>query len=118
MTTNEAIDRVSRLKPNAVQDSDIARWIMELNGRLIAELHMGDAEQTASWPEDADVPLAATGQWAELYIFYAVAMIEFYQREYANYNNSIIMFNDRVADFRRWYRRTNMPTGGGGWKNL
>ena len=74
--------------------------------RLIRELHMPlCTERPRKWPEDGGIPLVATGPYDELYVFYAVAMIEFYQREYGNYNNSMIQFNDRCADFRRAYRR-------------
>lgn len=117
MTTSEAIERVARMKPNAVRDSDIADWILDLNTRLVLELN-AEAETPQSWPEDGDVALFAEGAYAELYVFYAVAMIEYYQREYANYNNSIILFNDRMADFRRYWRRNHLPEETGGWQNV
>lgn len=108
-TVNTILERVARLKPNMIDDRDAARWIMDLNDRLIRELHMPlCTERPRRWPEDGGVPLVATGPYDELYVFYAVAMIEFYQREYGNYNNSIIQFNDRCADFRRAYRRGHM----------
>ena len=105
-TVNTILERVARLKPNMIDDRDAARWIMDLNDRLIRELHMPlCTERPRKWPEDGGIPLVATGPYDELYVFYAVAMIEFYQREYGNYNNSMIQFNDRCADFRRAYRR-------------
>lgn len=105
-TVNTVLERVARLKPNMIDDRDAARWIMDLNDRLIRELHMPlCTERPRKWPEDGGIPLVATGPYDELYVFYAVAMIEFYQREYGNYNNSMIQFNDRCADFRRAYRR-------------
>ena len=108
-TVNSILERVARLKPNAIDDRDAARWIMDLNDRLIRELHMPpDTPRPVTWPEDGDMPLAASGPYDELYVFYTVAMIEFYQREYGNYNNSIIQFNDRCADFRRAWRRGHM----------
>ena len=118
MTTNEAIERVARLKPNAVRDGDIADWILDLNGRLLTELHIEQEDAPRIWPEDGDKELLAAEPYAELYVFYAVAMIEFYQREYSNYNNSIILFNDRMADFRRWWRRNHLPDETGGWQNV
>ena len=118
MTTNEAIERVARLKPNAVRDGDIADWILDLNGRLLTELHIEQEDAPRIWPEDGDKELLATEPYAELYVFYAVAMIEFYQREYSNYNNTIVMFNDRMADYRRWYRRENCPEKGGDFEGV
>lgn len=112
MTTNEAIEKVSRLKPNAVRDEDVAAWILELNRRLITETKAEVEEQPLTYPDDGDMELFADGGYEELYIFYAIANIEFYQREYSNYNNSVIMFNDRMSDFRRQFRRTHLPERG------
>ena len=108
-TVNNVLERVSRLKPNTVEDRDTARWIIDLDNRLRMELHAPPClPRPAAWPEDGDMPLFASGPYDDLYVYYTVAMIEFYQREFGNYNNSIILFNDRCADFRRWYRREHM----------
>ena len=114
-TMNGIIEKVSRLKPNAVDDRDIAAWIAELDARLMLELDAPE-KMAKEWPEDGDEQLMADEPYDELYAFYAVAMIEFYQRAYSNYNNTLAMFNDRVADFRRYYRRTHRPTNSTPWE--
>ena len=40
MTINKVIETLFRLKPNAVQDQDVADWLINLDGRLFAELKM------------------------------------------------------------------------------
>lgn len=110
LTTNQVMEQATRRKPNTVSDRDAADWVMDLNTRLIWELRMPeDLPCPKDWPEDGDMPLAASGPYEDLYPFYLIAMIEYTCREHANYNNSIVLFNDRVADFRRWYRRTHRP---------
>lgn len=163
MTINKVIERVSRLKPNAVEDRDIASWILQLDGQLYHELKMPEmvpistypdllpeaAEEAQElpnanpsgplepqeipatellvpfrrplkWPEDGDVELVVPAPYDGLYELYAVAKIEFYQREYSNYNNTILLYLEAVTEFRRDYRRNHHPqawyidTGGGG----
>lgn len=145
MTINSVIETVSRLKPGAVEDRDMARWLLELDGRLRQRLlpmedkpeeeqpeerpedkpeegpeapvepegeDAGDGEQSGppmSWPEDGDKPLFAPVEYGELYVFYVIAMVEFYTREYGSYNNTIILFNDRLSDFLRAWRRAHRP---------
>ena len=145
MTINSVIETVSRLKPGAVEDRDMARWLLELDGRLRQRLlpmedkpeedkpedkpeegpdvpveaeaepegeDAGDAAQSAppmSWPEDGDKPLFVPVEYGELYVFYVIAMVEFYTREYGSYNNTIILFNDRLSDFLRAWRRAHRP---------
>lgn len=62
-----------------------------------------------SWPEDGDKPLFVPVEYGELYVFYVIAMVEFYTREYGSYNNTIILFNDRLSDFLRAWRRAHRP---------
>lgn len=145
MTINSVIETVSRLKPGAVEDRDMARWLLDLDGRLRQRLlpmedkpeedkpeegpedkpeapveaeaepegeDAGDGEQSGppmSWPEDGDKPLFAPVEYGELYVFYVIAMVEFYTREYGSYNNTIILFNDRLSDFLRAWRRAHRP---------
>lgn len=136
MTINSVIETVSRLKPGAVEDRDMARWLLDLDGRLRQRLlpmedkpeegpeapaeaeaepegeDAGDGEQSGppmSWPEDGDKPLFAPVEYGELYVFYVIAMVEFYTREYGSYNNTIILFNDRLSDFLRAWRRDHRP---------
>lgn len=145
MTINSVIETVSRLKPGAVEDRDMARWLLDLDGRLRQRLlpvedkpeedkpeegpedkpeapveaegepegeDAGDAAQSGppmSWPEDGDKPLFVPVEYGELYVFYVIAMVEFYTREYGSYNNTIILFNDRLSDFLRAWRRDHRP---------
>lgn len=145
MTINSVIETVSRLKPGAVEDRDMARWLLELDGRLRQRLlpmedkpeedkpedkpeegpdvpveaeaepegeDAGDAARSGppmSWPEDGDKPLFVPVEYGELYVFYVIAMVEFYTREYGSYNNTIILFNDRLSDFLRAWRRDHRP---------
>lgn len=136
MTINSVIETVSRLKPGAVEDRDMARWLLDLDGRLRQRLlpvedkpeegpeapveaegepegeDAGGAAQSAppmSWPEDGDKPLFVPVEYGELYVFYVIAMVEFYTREYGSYNNTIILFNDRLSDFLRAWRRAHRP---------
>ncbi len=151
MTINSVIETVSRLKPGAVEDRDMARWLLDLDGRLRQRLlpvedkpeegqpeerpedkpeegpeapveaeapvepegeDAGDGEQSGppmSWPEDGDKPLFVPVEYGELYVFYVIAMVEFYTREYGSYNNTIILFNDRLSDFLRAWRRAHRP---------
>lgn len=141
MTINSVIETVSRLKPGAVEDRDMARWLLDLDGRLRQRLlpmedkpeeeqpeerpeapveaeaepegeDAGGGEQSGppmSWPEDGDKPLFVPVEYGELYVFYVIAMVEFYTREYGSYNNTIILFNDRLSDFLRAWRRAHRP---------
>ena len=56
MTINSVIETVSRLKPGAVEDRDMARWLLDLDGRLRQRLlpmeDKPEEEQPEERPED------------------------------------------------------------------
>ena len=111
-TINEVIERVSRTKPNTLSDKDKARILIELDGRVYAETTGADEPDRhppRKWPEDGDKPLLVEAPRDNIYDLYLTAMIEFYMREYANYNNTVELFNEAYQSYRAWYRRTHMP---------
>ncbi len=109
-TINKVLETLSRLKPNTVKDEDIARWLLELDGQLFKELYMPeDTIRPQKWPEDGDLELTASAPYDCLYEYYTLAQIEFYQREYGNYNNTMELFNDALDNYRRAYRRDHLP---------
>lgn len=111
-TINEVIERVGLVKPNAIDDKDKARLLLELDGRIYEEMIRADEperERPREWPEDGDQPLLAPEPWDKVYDLYLTAMIEFYMREYSNYNNTVSLFNEAMGEYRAWYRRTHLP---------
>lgn len=111
-SVNEVIERVGRLKPNAIEDEDKARWLMELDGRTYQDLTKGEAPEKTppqTWPEDGDKELLAPPPYDNMYDLYLTAMIEFYMREYNNYNNTVGLFNQAMEEFRARWRQDHPP---------
>ena len=111
-TINEVMGRVDRLTPNAVEERDKARWLLELDGRIYAELTGKDDPETEparSWPEDGDKELLAAPPYDNIYDLYLQAMIAANTAEYEVYNNVTVMFLNAYQQFAAWYRRGHMP---------
>lgn len=109
---NNVIARVKELKPSPLRDEDMARYLMELDGRIYKELTAADhPEMTppAAWPEDGDKQLLVQAPYDVLYDHYLTAMIEYWMREYGNYNNTVALFQQAYDEYRAWYRRTHRP---------
>lgn len=107
MTTNEVLEALARRKPCALDDRELARWVLELEGRLAEELRMGEEgeKRPRSWPEDGDRELLIPAPYDEVYLLYAQAMAEFTLGEYAAYNNTILLYNEMVKEWRKAWRR-------------
>lgn len=119
-TINEVIERVDRIKPVVnVDDQDKARWLIELDGRILREIIQKSVHDTppdmppAEWPEDGDKQLLVPSPYDRLYDLYLLAQIEFAIREFGNYNNSMAAFNSLLDIYACHYRNNHMPASHG-----
>ena len=137
MTPNKAIEVTDRLKPNSYSDEDKLRWINELDGmvknlvfqwdgKYIAELEtqrrsgeitkkkyneLIDKTMPYDYPEDLDKELLIPAPFENLYSLYLEAKIDYHNREYANYNNSAMVFESQFSEYKKAYIREHMARG-------
>ena len=105
-TMNTVIEYVDRVKPNAYSNDDKYRWMNTLEGLVSREIHHKEAPEY-DLPEDADTPLLVPAPYDDIYHLYVSAMIDFYNREYSDYNNTILMFQERLDRYKVTYVRHN-----------
>lgn len=109
-TIDEVIERVDRVRLNSYEDSVKAAWLLELDGRLFAEgFAEGEKTPPKAYPEDGRLPLLVPFPYDNLYDLYLYAMMDFHNRELANYNNSAELFNAALDEFKKHFRRTHLP---------
>lgn len=106
MTMNEVLERVDGVKPNAYLNEDKYRWINTLEGMISEQVHDQDKPEY-NLPADADVPLLVGSPYDDLYVLYVMAMIDFHNREYGDYNNVMLMFQERLDQYKAWYIKRN-----------
>jgi hypothetical protein len=137
MTPNKAIEIVDRLKPNAYSEEDKLRWIDELEGmvkhlvfqwneKYVQELEkqrkndeiteekykeLMDKLKQYSYPEDMDRELLIPAPYENCYPLFLEAKIDYHNREYANYNNSALMFEAQYNEYKKAYIREHQARG-------
>lgn len=111
MTPNKAIEIVDRLKLNSYSDEDKLRWINELEGMVQRLVIQADEIRQLSYPEDMDRELLIPAPYDDCYTLFLEAKIDYYNREYANYNNSAMMFEAQFSEFKKDYIRKNPVRG-------
>ena len=117
-TMNSVIETIDGLKPNVYTDEDKYKWIGTVDGLISVEV-FGDAEPVIyKLPEDADKELLVKAPYDDIYGLYAAAMIDFHNKEYNNYNNSVLMFTDRLDAFKDWYIRTHRTCKANNFRNV
>lgn len=117
-TINEVMERVQRTKPNSMDSLDKARVLLELDRRIYEEITAEDEPDRlppAAWPEDGDAQLVVRSPYDNLYDLYLTAMVEFWMRDYEEYNNTVDQFQQAYNEFRSRWRRDHRPKGSPAW---
>jgi hypothetical protein len=115
-TMNKVIEYVDRVKPNVYTDADKYKWLKLLEDKIIREV-MGE-EGECSVPEDADSELTVKSPYEEIYELYVMAMIDFHNKEYDDYNNTILRFREVYDQYVSWYIRHNSGSGANNFRNV
>lgn len=108
-TINTAIERASKIRPDAFDDEIKASWISELDGKIMRETMRRTDFLPYEFPKDGNKPLAVTAPFDNIYELYIVAMCDFFCGELANYSASSALFERAYEEFRKDYIRNNMP---------
>ena len=118
MTINDAITEVNNLKPNDYSDGDKIKWLYRLDAEIKAAIYdTHDYNDGESEPElenyDADhkstTVLLVPEPYAEIYVHYLSAQIDYYNREYDGFNATNAMYAAAYSAFRNHYNATHMP---------
>lgn len=137
MTPNKAIEIVDGLKPNSYSEEDKLRWINELDSIVKRLVYQWDEKYKAemkaqyekekiteeeykafldslkdySYPDDMDTELLIPSPFDDCYTLFLEAKIDYYNREYANYNNSAMMFDSQYSEYKKAYIREHPARG-------
>ena len=110
-TTNKVIVKVDGLrKNNAVPREVKAGWIVDLDGRIDAEVVKGTDYAALVYPAGGDTELLADAPYESIYTLYVLSMVDLAMNDFNNYHASAKRFNDEYDEFAAWYRRNNVPS--------
>ncbi len=117
MTIMDVINRIDNIKPNRYDQSEKIKWLSSLDERIANDIfakyegsegivHNGYTDETILTTE-----LLVPSPYDEMYVYWLEAQIDYWNGEYAKYNNSIDMFNTAYTAFANHYNRNHMPKG-------
>ena len=116
MTLKECIDIVDNLKPNQYTIKEKVMWLSFIEEIIINEVlkthegYDGRYDTFRGYSEDKiSVTLIVPTPYDRLYTAYLKMKIDEENGETARYNNSAIMYNSYMMEFRKYYNKTHMP---------
>lgn len=111
MTPNKAIEIVDKLKLNSYSEEDKLRWINELDGMVQRLVFQEEDITRYAYPKDMDKELLIPAPFDDCYTLFLEAKIDYYNREYGNYNNSAMMFESQYNEYKKAYIRKHQARG-------
>lgn len=115
MTIGKAIMRINTLKPNTYTDHEKIDWLSSLDSmvkRTVIDTHE-DGEDVVFNGYDTSTPaetvLLIPEPYDECYINWLESKIDYFNGEYAHYNNSVLRYNEMFRAYANDYNRHHMP---------
>lgn len=115
MKISEAITMANTLKPSQYDEKTMIGWLNSLDQRIFLEIvmtHEGSEEvemPNYSVTGGMDTELIVQEPYTDVYAYWLMAMIDFYNAEITRYVNSMSMFNAAYEAFSSAYNRHHMP---------
>ena len=119
MKLYEAVKRADELRPNPFSAEDKIQWLSELDSKIATEVLKITDFKGYTMDDFGETELLVGLPYTDLYLFYMCAMIDFFSRDYTEYNNSMLMFNSVYERFAKEMHRENKANAKSGYyKNI
>jgi hypothetical protein len=113
MTIIEAINGIDSLKPNTYTQDQKIEWLKRLDGQIkeqVIDTHEGEGVTLVDYTTaPINTELLIPSPYDEIYINYMAMKIDFANGEYRKYNNSAMVYNNSLNEYKKWYNREHMP---------
>ena len=105
MTYDEVISAIDKVRPNTAAIPAKRAWITVLESKI--HDHMTSfSECDVNVSHDS---LLLGEEYLDMYVYYAVSMIDLENQDIAMYNNSCAFFNEMFESWQKKWRRENLP---------
>lgn len=116
MTIKEVIDAVDTLKPNQYSIAEKVQWLSFVDEKIINDVlktHEGYDEAYDEFngycEDDLTVSLIVESPYDRLYPAFVSMKIDECNGDTQKYNNSYILYNNYLLEYRKYYNKTHMP---------
>ena len=107
VSISKVIEQVDGMTPNTFDEEAKFRWLATLDGMISLDVMKRTEPEAYEYPKDMDKPLLVGAPYEEIYAMYLRSMIDFHNREYDDYTNDMIMYQNMLEEFKAWYIRAN-----------
>ena len=113
MNLRELLVEVDQLRPNAFADAEKIRMVNTVEGRIYIDIlskYEGEEPVFIPFAEGQEErELVVPVPFTDVYVFYLISMVDFYNGDSNKYNDSMILYNDAWENYAAHYLQTHTP---------
>ena len=113
MKVREILARIMQIRPHAYTDEEMIGMLNTIEGRVYTEIFQKAADFTGEFVPfqegEEERELAVPVPFTELYLFFLMSRIDFYNGDSGRYNDSMVLHNDAWDNYAAYYRENNKP---------
>ena len=113
MNLRELLVEVDQLRPNAFADAEKIRMVNTVEGRIYKDIlskYEGEEPVFIPFAEGQEErELVVPVPFTDVYVFYLISMVDFYNGDSNKYNDSMILYNDAWENYAAHYLQTHTP---------
>ncbi len=107
---SDILAKVDKLKPNVYSQAIKRSWLNSAEIKIREFMAMyNNTLLDDSFLEEENPALVISEEKSDIYVYYVMAMIDLSNQDITMYNNNVIIFTDMLEDFKKQYRRENIP---------
>lgn len=112
MTLGQLIAEIETIKPHEFPKETVTRWITEVESAAVEQI-FNHAEGTDiqferyDYELDHEKEMQIPDRFADVYLNYAAAKIDYANREYGGYNNAVAMYQAAFEELAAYWKRTH-----------
>ena len=111
MTIEQAINTLDVRQSNTFSRQEKISWLSQLDALICKEVTGGDFPGYTA-DTDPQTRLLVPEPWAEIYLHYMQAQMDYTGGEMTRYANAAAMYNAHFTAYKNYYNRTNLPKRG------
>ncbi len=116
MTVQSIISLMDTIRPNIIAEETKLDWLYTLEKKIHEHMTRYGETDIDEPTVSKDSHLLLDKEYAYMYAYYGISMIDLGNQDIAMYNNSSTFFNDMFENWQKRWRRENLPksvSGGG-----
>jgi hypothetical protein len=113
MKVREILAEIDQIRPNAYTDGEKIGFLNTIEGRVYTDIYQkaeGFEGEFVPFKEgEEDRELSVPVPFADLYLYFLMAKVDFHNGDSGRYNDTMVLYNDAWDQYAAHYRENHKP---------